>query len=209
MTARRCASIAVATLATLLAAPPVAIAHVAIAHVALAHVAIGGGGLYSGLLHPLAVPEHVMALIGLGLMIGQQERGRAALSAVFATGLVAGLAAIALAAGESHANEALVAGAAITGGLVALARPVPPVVGWPLAAAIGSAIGLDSPPDAIDLRDASAMLIGTLFGAIILVALLVELVAWLQRDWQRIGVRVAGSWTAAAGILVLAARMTG
>jgi urease accessory protein len=172
-----------------------------------AHVPIGGAGLYAGLLHPLVVPEHVLALIGLGLLIGQQDQGRNALSAVFAAGLVAGLAAIALAAGPSHANDLLIACAAGTGLLVALARSIPAVVSWPLAAAVGTAIGLDSPPEVVDLRTAAAMLIGTLFGAIIVVAVIVELVAWLRRDWQRIGVRIAGSWTAAAGILVLALRL--
>lgn len=172
-----------------------------------AHVPTGDGGIYSGLLHPLIVPEHVLALLGLGLMIGQQERGRSALASVFAAGLVAGLAAIAFAAGPSHANEVLIASAAVTGSLVALARPIAPVLGWPLAAAIGTAIGLDSPPEVVDLRTATAMLIGTLIGAIIIVAVVVEVVAWLHRDWHRIGVRVVGSWTAAAGILVLALRI--
>jgi urease accessory protein len=171
-----------------------------------AHAPVGGSGVIAGLLHPLVVPEHLLALVGLGLLIGQQDQGRGALSVAFAAGLVAGLAAIALAAGESHANEALIACAAVAGSLVALARPVTPVIGWPLAAAVGTAIGLDSPPEVVDLRVAGMMLVGTLVGAIVVVAAIVKLVVWLDADWQRVGVRVVGSWTAAAGILVLALR---
>ena len=70
-----------------------------------------------------------------------------------------------------------------------------------------SAIGLDSPPEVVDLRIATAMLIGTGLGAIMVVTMIVAGVAWLRRDWQRIAVRVAGSCTAAAAILVLALRL--
>jgi urease accessory protein len=173
-----------------------------------AHVPIAGGsGFYAGLLHPLYVPEHTLAVVGIGLLVGQQGEGRTALQVGFAVALIAGLAAIALAAGPSHANGVLVVSAALCGLLVALARPLPAALGWPLAAVTGAAIGLDSPPEVIDLRIATVMLIGTGLGAIMLLTVVVEGVSWLRRDWQRIAVRVAGSWTAAAAILVLALRL--
>lgn len=173
-----------------------------------AHAPIAGGdGFYGGLLHPLFVPAHLLAVIGLGLLIGQQDTGRTALSLNFVVALVAGLVAIALAAGPSRANDVLIVSAAGAGLLVAAARPLPQVIGWPLAAVTGAAIGLDSPPDVVDLRTATVMLIGTGFGAVILVVVIVEGIAVLRRDWQRIGVRIAGSWTAAAAILVLALRL--
>jgi hydrogenase/urease accessory protein HupE len=43
-------------------------------------VVAGVGGFYGGLLHPLLVPAHVLALTSLGLLIGQQTpRQRAGL----------------------------------------------------------------------------------------------------------------------------------
>ena len=52
--------------------------------------------LISGLLDPLLVLTHVMALLALGLLIGQQDAGRRLIPLMaFAAGLVAGLAAIA------------------------------------------------------------------------------------------------------------------
>lgn len=167
----------------------------------------GGDGLLAGLSHPFAVPEHVLALVAIGLLVGQQPEGRGALAATFAAGLVAGLTAIALAAGPSHANEVLIVGAAVGGLAVALARPLPPLLGWPLAAVTGAAIGLDSPPEVVDLRVATAMLVGIGLTALVLPMVIAAAVGWLERDWQRVGVRVAGSWEAAAAIMVLALRL--
>jgi len=192
-------NVGVAVVVLLAAADPVC-AHVPIA---------GADGLYGGLLHPLFVPAHLLALIGLGLLIGQQNAGRRALALNFVVALAAGLVAIVLAAGPSRANDVLIVSAAVAGLLVAAARPLPQVVGWPLAAVTGAAIGLDSPPDVIDLRTATVMLIGTGFGAIIVLVVMAEGTAVLRRDWQRIGVRIAGSWMAAAAILVLALRLAG
>jgi hypothetical protein len=36
--------------------------------------------------------------------------------------------------------------------------------------------------------------------------LVIAAVSWLTRDWQRIGVRVLGSWTAASALLAIAVR---
>jgi urease accessory protein len=166
----------------------------------------GISGFPGGLLHPLFVPAHLLALVGLGLFIGQQH-ARVLLALFFAAGLVAGLGAIASAVGETQANLALLLTAVITGGLTALAAPAPSVIGWILALVTGAAIGLDSPPQVISVREATMILIGTGLGAFIVVAVVAACTALFRREWQRIGVRVVGSWTAASAILVLAMRL--
>jgi urease accessory protein len=173
---------------------------------ALAHSPVPGvGGFPGGLLHPVFVPAHLLALIGLGLFIGQQN---ARLLAVlcFAGGVAAGLGAIASAVGQTPANTVLLAAAAITGALTALAFAMPRAVGWLLAAVIGVAIGLDSPPQVISVTEATLMLIGTGIGAVVVLIVIAAAAAALRREWQRIGMRVLGSWTAASAILVLAMR---
>jgi hypothetical protein len=72
---------------------------------------------------------------------------------------------------------------------------------------MGAAIGLDSPPDVSSIQEAIVMLIGTGFGAAIGLGLVVEGTARMARDWQRIGVRVLGSWTAASALLAIAVRV--
>jgi urease accessory protein len=179
----------------------------AIVDAALAHAPVLGiGGFPGGLLHPVFVPAHLLALIGLGLFIGQQH---ARLLAVlcFGAGVAAGLAAIALAVGETPANTVLLACAAITGALTAFAATIPRVVGWLLAAVIGVAVGLDSPPQVFSVTEATLILIGTGIGAVVVLIVVAAAAALLKREWQRIGVRVLGSWIAASAILVLALRL--
>jgi len=64
-------------------------------------------------------------------------------------------------------------GVAISGALVAAAFRLPILVLGPLAAAIGAAIGLDSPPDVVSFQEAVVMLIGTGLGASIALGLVV------------------------------------
>ena len=114
-----------------------------------------------------------------------------------------GLGLIALAFVPRYANEALLALAAISGLLVALARSLPEPVGIALGVLIGIAVGLDSPPEVLSVREANLMLIGTGLGASLFVVLAIEGASKLTRPWQRIGARVVGSWIAAAATMVL------
>ncbi|HEY6255395.1 MAG TPA: hypothetical protein VIY51_06330 [Xanthobacteraceae bacterium] len=164
-------------------------------------------GFYGGLLHLVLIPTHGLALLSLGLLIAQQPVGHRLLpQCLFALGLSAGLVALALAVGETPASDVLLTAVAISGALVAAALRLPRLVLGPLAAAMGAAIGLDSPPDVISLQEAVAMLIGTGLGALIGLGLVVAGASRLARAWQQIGVRVLGSWTAASALLAIAVR---
>jgi urease accessory protein len=176
-------------------------------HPATAHTIEGLGGFYGGLLHPVLTPTHGLALLGLGLLIGQQPADKRLLpQLLFALALAAALLALAFAVGETQAGAVLLVGVAISGALVAAALRLPLLVLGPLAAAIGASIGLDSPPDVISFQEAIVMLIGTGLGASIALGLVVEGAARMARDWQQIGVRVLGSWTAASALLAIAVR---
>jgi urease accessory protein len=163
--------------------------------------------LVGGLLHPLAVPAHAVALLALGLLIGQQRAGRRrAPLLAFIAGLAAGLVAITFAVEATSAADVLLAAAAVTGLLVALARPMPALACAPLAVVTGTALGLDSPPEVIAISAATVVLIGTGLGACFALAIVVICTSRLAREWQRIGVRILGSWMAASAVLVLALR---
>ncbi|HEY3642214.1 MAG TPA: HupE/UreJ family protein [Xanthobacteraceae bacterium] len=160
-----------------------------------------------GLLHPLLTPSHALALLGLGLLIGQQPASKRPLPLMlFVLALAAGLLALAFAVGETPAGDVLLAGVAISGVLVAAAFRLSILVLGPLATVVGAAIGLDSPPDVVSLREGVLMLIGTGIGASIALWLVVAGAARMARDWQQIGVRVLGSWTAASALLAIAVR---
>ena len=53
------------------------------------------------------------------------------------------------------------------------------------------------------LGTAAAALLGLVCAVFVLVALVAALVVWLRAEWARIAVRVAGSWIAASGFLLL------
>ena len=168
-------------------------------------------GLASGLLHPLLLPAHALALLAYGLLIAlQQMERRPLLIAAFVAGLAAGLVAIALAVGQTPAGDILLAATGVAGLLVALGRPIPSLACAPLAAVAGMALGLDSPPEAISLAVATLTLIGTGIGASLALALIVVGASHLigERKWiaPRIGARILGSWIAASAVLVLALR---
>jgi urease accessory protein len=174
---------------------------------ALAHPPpLGIGGFFGGLLHPLLVPAHLLALLGLSLLIGQQAEWSRAAPLATITALAAGLGVMTLGFVPLLMSEALLALAVATGLLVVLARALPEAAGCVLAGATGLAIALDSPPEAISVREANFMLIGTGFGATILLILAIEGASRLRRDWRRTLARILGSWVAASAMLALALR---
>jgi urease accessory protein len=160
-----------------------------------------------GLLHPLATPAHVIALAGLGLIAGRNSSSACvAIVTAFALGLAAGLGAVASGVGETPARDVLLTGALLCGLLAASGVPAPAAFAAPVAFVSGTAVGLDSPPDAIRLSEAVAALIGTACGGIAALAAIAFLAFALARLWRGIALRVAGSWIAAIAILVLALR---
>jgi len=160
-----------------------------------------------GLLHPVLTPSHALALLGLGLLIGQQPANKRPLPLVlFVLALAAGLLALAFAVAETPAGDVLLAGVVISGVLVAAAFRLPILLLGSLASVVGAAIGLDSPPEVVSLQEAVLMLIGTGIGASIALRLVIAGAARMAGDWQQIGVRVLGSWTAASALLAIAVR---
>jgi hydrogenase/urease accessory protein HupE len=121
--------------------------------------------------------------------------------------LLAGLGVIALGAVPPFAGEALLLVAMVTGLLVAWGRPLPETAGLVIAAITGFAVGLDSPPEVVSVREANLMLLGTGFGATVLLVAAVEAGSRLKNAWQRVAARVLGSWIAAIALLVLAVQM--
>jgi len=179
----------------------------AMAGEARAHDVVAGvGGFSGGLLHPLLVPGHVLALVALGLAFGQKkERPRADLI-LFAAGLAIGIGLV-VAAFAVTTDLAILAVAAAGGVAAAIGRPLPLPLSGPLAIIAGAAVAFDSVPQEIFMQTTLLALIGTAISTSVVVGLVAEGARGLTRDWQRIGTRILGSWIAAAAIMVLALRL--
>jgi urease accessory protein len=167
-------------------------------------------GFAAGFVHPLLAPAHLVSLVGFGLLVARAAlRGCVVVGAAFALGLAGGLGAIAWGVGETPANDVLFAAAGVCGATAALGIAVPVWLVVSAALIIGCAVGLDSPPDAISLREAVWTLIGTGGGAAAVLALMTAAAALIRWAGWAIALRVAGSWLAAVAVLVLAVRWRG
>lgn len=188
---------AAAALAFILLTQPFAFAH---------PPPLGIGGFPGGLLHPLFVPAHAMAIVALGLLAGRQAGwGRMPIVSL-AVGLATGLLIMTLGVVPVLMNEIVLGFGLVAGLLVALDRPLPELPGCVLAVLSGFCIALDSPPEAISLTEANLMLTGTGLGALALLIAVTLAAARLNAGWARIGARILGSWIAAGAILVLVLR---
>jgi hydrogenase/urease accessory protein HupE len=165
----------------------------------------GVNGFYAGLLHPFLAPAHMMALIGLGLLIGQRgiAIARDAMLAVLVGLIVGMLASDAL--GNPDTDSILLGIAALVGIAVASALPLFPRLALaPIAAVLGLAVGVGSAPENLHGTAWQMMAAGALLSAFLCINLVSILVESLRMAWMRVGVRVVGSWLTAAALLVLA-----
>ena len=158
------------------------------------------------MLHPILVPAHALGLLALGVFIVPQ-RGRHVVLLMFVAALTAGVFALGFGVGQTPADFVLLATTFLLGVLIAAAWALPPLVGGLLAAISGAALALDSPPDSISIEEGNLMLLGTALGACTALAIVVTAGSLMKFRWQRLGMRILGSWIAASALLALAAEL--
>jgi hypothetical protein len=154
------------------------------------------------------IPTHLLAVVALGLLAGHPSaRFPVFLLAMFAIGLAAGSVAVASAIRETPAALVLLILAACVASLVLIATTLPSWVASLLAFAVGAALALNAPPHEITIAAAVAAQTGLAVAALATFAVVTFIAMKATRPWQRIGVRIVGSWIAASAILVLALRL--
>jgi len=155
----------------------------------------------------ILLPTNLLVLVALGLLVGQNA-ARPSL-AVFAVGLVIGALLIALPLRDPPAAPALLTLAAIAGLMVAIGRPLRQIIIHALAFATGIALALNTPPQAVTIPRAIVAQLGSGIAALAATALVALVASRAEEGWQRIGIRIVGSWIAASAILVIALRLAG
>lgn len=172
---------------------------------ALAHSPIEGiGNFYNGLLHPILVPAHLLLIVALGVFLGQQDASVIQTAiAVFAVATVAGLTAAWFSI--AYETEAMVlALAAAVGLLIALSPKLSLLWCVVVALSAGLLLGIDSQQAELSGQDRLVALFGSGLAIYLLVLYPMSLADNLKKkEWQRIGIRVLGSWVAASSLLVL------
>jgi len=171
---------------------------------ASAHLASSGmGPVYDGLLHFLLSPEDIVAVIALGLLAGLlgPDFGRRVLLALplsWFLGCLIGTWTLPALAWPVAAISFMV-----LGGLVALDAKLSLRLTTTLAVALGLAHGALNGGGMRWSASVLAAYAGLAATVAVVVALVSAFVVRLERQWARIVVRVAGSWIAASGLLLL------
>ncbi|MEO8055240.1 MAG: HupE/UreJ family protein [Acidobacteriota bacterium] len=166
-------------------------------------VTTGLGPVYDGIGHLLLTPEDLVPIFALSLYAGLRgaRAGRLALFVLPAAWLAGGLLGLRL-GGVTTAPVAAVS-FILLGILVAADVKLPDGAVAVLAAGLGFVHGFLNGPALAGTGPGVLGLLGIAVVAFVLVALAAALVVSLRAPAARIAVRVAGSWIAAIGLLLL------
>jgi urease accessory protein len=169
-------------------------------------VTSGVGDFFDGVLHPLTTPAHLLVLLGLGLVAGQHSPSNLKIPlTVFISVSAAALAVTTIGIVKTVYPPVLIGLALVAGLLVALEKPPSALVGGIFFALAALALGLDSAVETGTGIKAAKILLGTWTGLIVVVADIAFYVSsYTKWKWQKVGIRVAGSWITAASFMILA-----
>jgi len=170
---------------------------------AAAHlVTTGMGPVYDGIGHLLLTPEDLVPVLALALFAGLRgaAQGRRAMFLLPVAWLVGGLVGLRVTAATAFPVPAV--SFLILGALVAADLRLPANGVAVLAVVLGLVHGV---LNGAALRQGAGGLglLGIMAALFVLVTLASAFVVSLERPWARIAVRVAGSWIAASGLLLL------
>ncbi|MES2665548.1 MAG: HupE/UreJ family protein [Pseudomonadota bacterium] len=168
---------------------------------AMAHGTLpGGGGFYSGALHPVVALDHLLAVLALGLLSGRLQTRLPV--AGFVAGLIAGLA---WAQPLPWGPVVILLLTLALGGVLAADMRLRARVLAGLALLLGAVLGTETDTGAAGL----AATTGTIVAASLILLNAMALAGVLRAPPRGIVLRVAGSWLVAIACLMLALRLGG
>ena len=167
-------------------------------------VTTGLGPVYDGISHVLMSPDDLVPIIAVALLAGLNgpAAGRAALFGLPGAWIAGGVLGFLTAAPVLPPASTTVS-FLVLGSLTAIDRRWTPRVVAALAVAVGLLHGWLNGVSLADVQREGIGLAGIASAAFVIVALASALVVSLRAPWTRIAVRVAGSWVAAIGLLML------
>ena len=167
-------------------------------------VETGFGAFYDGLVHFAVTPADLLVVVALALLAGQRG-GRAARLALFALPLAWFAGGLVGAHWQDFGAWPLwtTLTFAVAGGLVAANAKLRDAGVAVLAVVAGSLHGLVNGATMAPGGASVLALAGAITTVFCVTAILAAEVSALPAGWPRIAVRVAGSWIAAAGLLML------
>jgi hydrogenase/urease accessory protein HupE len=167
-------------------------------------VTTGLGPIYDGISHVFLSPDDLIPIVGIALLAGLNgpAGGRRALFALTAAWLAGGMAGV-LFGVPSLPGAMTTASFLVIGGLTAADRRLSPAALTALAVSVGLVHGWLNGVGIAEAQKEALGLAGIVGAIFVLVAIASASVVSLRLPWMRIAVRVAGSWVAAIGLLML------
>jgi hydrogenase/urease accessory protein HupE len=184
---------------------PLAAGLLALPGTAWAHLVTSGlGPFYDGALHLLLSPGDLLGLVAMGLLAGLRgaRAGRLTVITLPTAWLLAGLLGLALPSAPDLGWLGI-ASLLVVGLLVAADARLPPAGVGALAGAYGALHGLHNGTALVSMGAGTTALLGIVLTALVTSLLVAAAVVPLRVLWARVAVRVAGSWVAAVGVLML------
>lgn len=170
-------------------------------------VMAGVTDFFAGFLHPVTAVEHILPIVALGVLAGQNglQRCQAALVA-FPVAIAAGAAVSLRIPGVPYIELLNIVSGIVIGGLIALAFSLPVSAVVVLASLFGLTHGYANGTAIEGSMKAFPFIAGVVLSAFLAIAYGLGAADFLLRrkaGWLPVAIRVAGSWTAAIGLLVL------
>ena len=164
---------------------------------------IGLGPVYDGVFHLFLSPEDLIPVIALALLCGQRGApfGRRALWLLPLAWFAGGILGMFL--GSDRGSALTCVSFLAVGGLVAANARISLPVLTVIAMLLGCFHGYLNGAGINRYDDGTYALLGLALAVFLVVALFASLVVPLRQQWTRIAIRVAGSWIAASGLLML------
>jgi urease accessory protein len=162
------------------------------------------GDFYGGMLHPLTALEHLLPILGLGLLAGQQGTASARwVLLLFPLGLLFGAAAASNLEPNSMVEWFNRLSFVALGALVAGAVQAPLAALATLAFVVGLSHGYENTADISSTVVMYLFVPGVVVTGLAIIAVFAAVAFSRKAAWQNIAVRVVGSWIAAVGILMI------
>ncbi len=164
----------------------------------------GFGPFYDGIMHLTMSPDDLLGVLALALLAGltSASHGRAVLFSLTAAWLSGGLIGLQL---EREISLPVVNTLSflMVGVLVALDSKLPLALVTCLSIILGLFHGFCNGSAMSEAGGGILALLGIATGVFVIVTIAAALVTSLRLAWMRVAVRVAGSWIAAIGLLLL------
>jgi hydrogenase/urease accessory protein HupE len=168
-------------------------------------VSTGFGPFYDGISHLFLSLDDLLAVLAMALLagLGGSRHGPLTLFALATAWLGAGLLGLEVAEVKVSWPAASALSFLVLGLLVAIHRDLPHVAVAALAVSVGLLHGYLNGTAMSQIDGGTLALVGIAAAVFTIVALVAAFVTSLRAAWARVGVRVAGSWIAAIGMLML------